>query len=177
MTNLEEIGKNVSLLRRARGLTQEDVAYRANISTSCLQAIEYRGRNMTVETVLRLSGSLGVDVRVIGIFTRTDQEILGELGKSRRLPRQGGEAMQICRNILLMRKEKGLSQAELARRSNISVGYLRDIEHGCANVTIGKLLGIAEGFGMSLVELRAVSMYEEELMELVYQARKAAKIF
>lgn len=50
MTDLDEIRKNIVLLRREQGLTQEDVAFRSNLSVNCLQAIEYGCRNTTVDT-------------------------------------------------------------------------------------------------------------------------------
>ena len=45
----------------------------------------------------------------------------------------------IGQNIVSLRKEKGISQEYLALYSNMSVSYLRLIEHGTANPTITAL--------------------------------------
>ena len=63
-----------------------------------------------------------------------------------------------------------------ARLSHTSIVCLRDIEHGCANMTISKLLCIAEAFDLSLVKLNFLTMPEDELMEAVRNARDKAGI-
>ncbi len=50
---------------------------------------------------------------------------------------------EIGRTIVALRKEKGLTQEQLALESEISVSYLRSMEHGTANPTIGELGKIA----------------------------------
>ena len=54
--------------------------------------------------------------------------------------------------------------------SNVSIARLRDIEHRCANVTTDKLFSIADAFGISLVELSAMSMSEAEVFHLIRRA-------
>ncbi len=174
MTDLDEIRKNIVLLRREQGLTQEDVAFRSNLSVNCLQAIEYGCRNTTVDTLIRIAGALEVDSRVFGIFSRPDSAILSEIRRSPQFPKRNGGPLQICENIVLLRKAEGLTQMQLASLSHMSVVCLRGIEHGFTNMTIGKLLRIAEAFGMSLAELNSLTMPEEELMELIYKARDRA---
>lgn len=68
MTDLTEIGRNIVLLRRAQGLTQEEVAYRSHLSVSCLQAVEYGCQNTTVDTLIGIAEAPGIDSRVFGIF-------------------------------------------------------------------------------------------------------------
>ena len=51
---------------------------------------------------------------------------------------------------------------------------LRDIEHGCANMTVKKLLSIANSFGMSLTRLDFCAMSEDELIEIVRNAKRMA---
>lgn len=45
----------------------------------------------------------------------------------------------IGQNIAQLRKEKGITQERLALESDMSVSYLRAIEHGKANPTISAL--------------------------------------
>lgn len=52
--------------------------------------------------------------------------------------------------IISIRKQKGLTQEQLALECEISVSYLRLIEHGAANPTINELLLIADVLGVRL---------------------------
>lgn len=56
------VGDVVRRLRRARGLTLEDLAGRSGVSKSMLSQIEHNRTNPTVATVWRLGESLGVGI-------------------------------------------------------------------------------------------------------------------
>lgn len=174
MTDLIEIGNNIVLLRKEQGLTQEETAFRSNLSVSRLQYIEYGCQNTTTDTLIRLAETLGVDPRVFAIFSRPENVILSEVRRSVRLPERKGDRPQICDNIVRLRKKRRLSQEQLARLSHISPVCLRDIEHGCGNTTTKKLVSIAKAFGLSPTELNLCSIPEEELLELVRQAKRMA---
>lgn len=59
----------------------------------------------------------------------------------------------IARNIVSLRKRQGLSQDELAYKSGIDRTYMGYIENAKYNVTIGKLLSIAEVLKVTLNSL------------------------
>ena len=65
--------------------------------------------------------------------------VTGKAGKSFLCSVVGGifmyYAVEIGENIRILRKTKGLTQEKLAEPADICVGWLREIEHGCANVT------------------------------------------
>ena len=52
-----------------------------------------------------------------------------------------------------LRKEKGLTQEELAERGNLHESYISVIEGGQRNPTWATLRGISHGLGVSLAEL------------------------
>lgn len=171
MTGLVDMGRNIVLLRQAQGLTQEQVAFRSGLSVSRLQDLEYGCRNTTADTLIHLAKVLHVDSRILGIFLLPD-EVLRPVFRCPPLrPAKAGNPFQVCENILLLRKARDMTQAELARQANISVSCLRDIEHGCANMTTTKLLSIAQVFDMSLLELSTLSVPEDDLWNAVFQAR------
>lgn len=60
--------KNLSKLRKEKGLTQEGLARKANISYHTLIKLESGGiKNPKIETVVRLSEALGVSIeRLLG---------------------------------------------------------------------------------------------------------------
>ncbi|MCI8454230.1 MAG: transcriptional regulator [Lachnospiraceae bacterium] len=176
MSVLDEMCENIVLLRKAQGMTQEQVAFRSKLSISRLQDIEHGYSNTTVDTIIRIARTLRVDPQILGIFLRSDQEILSAIRNAPQLPKRPKGEFQICENIALLRKREGLTQKQLACISNVSVARLRDIEHGCANVTTNKLMAIAEAFDISLLELSALATSETELLNMIYRARMAAGV-
>ena len=174
MLELKEIGRNIALLRHTQGMTQEQVAFRSGLSISRLQDIEHGCNNTTVDTLIRIAWVLKVNSRVLAIFSRSDDEILSAICRSPRLPEQPGGVLQICRNITLLRKKEGLTQQQLACMANMSVSRLRDIEHGCANTTVYKLARIAEGFGLSVLELSVLTTSDHTLFSMIRAARDRA---
>lgn len=174
--DLVEIGQNIVFLRNGQGLTQEDVAFQANQCVNTLYAIEHGRTNATADTLIHLSVTLGIDSRVLGVFSRTDEDILYEIRQAPWIPQKNGGALQVCENIVLLRKERGMTQKQLAHIAGISDTYLRYIEQGCANMTFNKLLRIAKAFDLSLMKLTYLAMSEEELMDMVHNARGMAGI-
>ena len=65
---------------------------------------------------------------------------------------------EIGKTIVYLRKEKGLTQENLALETGISVSYLRLIEHGEANPTINELWKIAEVLDVELRNPLAVAV-------------------
>lgn len=57
--SLENLGSRIKAERQSRGITQEQLAERVDISTNFMSLIE-NGRNMSVETLVRVSDFLGV---------------------------------------------------------------------------------------------------------------------
>ena len=65
---------------------------------------------------------------------------------------------EIGETIVYLRKEKGLTQENLALETGISVSYLRLIEHGKANPTINEPWKIAEVLEVELRNPFAVAV-------------------
>lgn len=57
------------------------------------------------------------------------------------------------RKIAEERKRQNLTQAKLALMSNINEGYLCEVEKGIANVSISKLLSIAQSLEIEASDL------------------------
>ena len=62
MDVLERIGLNVQALRRAKGLTQEDLGAVAKIHQTYLSGIEQGRRNPSVKVLQRIATALGADI-------------------------------------------------------------------------------------------------------------------
>lgn len=175
MSDMEEIGKNIVLLRKAKDWSQEDLAWESGVSAGCLSGLENGDSNATMETLYRVAKVLEVDVRVLGIFMLPDAVVLAEAYKTSlflQVPERDYGPFPYFENIRLMRGVMGLTQKQLARSSKVSVGRLRDIEHGCANTRTGTLKNIAGAFNMTMVELFNMTTPKQELMAMVENARK-----
>ncbi len=75
------------------------------------------------------------------------------------------DKVEIGKTIVKLRKSRRITQEQLAEAANVSVSYLRDIEHDCANPTINILEDIAAALGMPLFVLIMSSTAEEEREE------------
>ena len=80
------------------------------------------------------------------------------------------DKVEIGKTIVKLRKSRRITQEQLAEAANVSVSYLRDIEHDCANPTINILEDIAAALGMPLFVLIMSSTAEEEREEALNKA-------
>lgn len=78
--------------------------------------------------------------------------------------------IEIGQTIHHLRKARNITQRELANLSKVSCARLRDIEHGCANVTIVVLDKIAGALGLSLLEVGMLTVSEDEFEDVVQRA-------
>ena len=65
--------------------------------------------------------------------------------------------IEIGRTVVVMRERKGLTQEKLALEAEMSVTYLRRIEHGRAKPTLRALDRVAAILGMELSTLLQLS--------------------
>lgn len=59
---IENVGRRIAELRAEAGLTQAEVARRIETAVSNYQRIEHGLQNLTIRTLVRISGVLGVSV-------------------------------------------------------------------------------------------------------------------
>ncbi|MGH1375088.1 MAG: helix-turn-helix domain-containing protein [Alphaproteobacteria bacterium] len=62
MENLEDIGRNISQLRKSQKLSQEDLSRLAEIDRSYISEIENGHKNPSVMTIIKISRALKVGV-------------------------------------------------------------------------------------------------------------------
>lgn len=63
------------------------------------------------------------------------------------------ELKTIGKNIVALRKERGLTQEDLCGLAEIDRSYLSEIENGKMNITIRALVAIADALGVKAVDL------------------------
>jgi transcriptional regulator with XRE-family HTH domain len=63
MKELETIGKNISRIRKAKKLTQEDLCGLAEIDRSYLSELENGKMNVTIGSLIKIAKALDANVR------------------------------------------------------------------------------------------------------------------
>jgi transcriptional regulator with XRE-family HTH domain len=59
---IRKFGERIEVLRKSKGMTQEELAAKADISHAYYWSIIRNGRNVTIKTALNLANSLGVSL-------------------------------------------------------------------------------------------------------------------
>ena len=65
---MANVGKTIKALRMSKNMTQDELAYRANISPSYLSAIERGITDTTISTAKRLAKALEIDLSQLFIL-------------------------------------------------------------------------------------------------------------
>ena len=73
--------------------------------------------------------------------------------------------MKFNERLKMVRKENGLTQAELAERVGISINSVRLYESGKVTPKIGTMIKIADIFGMSINDFLSGDSYPEKLID------------
>lgn len=79
---LQNLGNKIRAIRQSRGITQEQLAEKVDISTNFMSLIE-NGRNMSVETLVKIASSLGVTVDYLlsDTFEINNDTIIAEISR------------------------------------------------------------------------------------------------
>lgn len=62
MSVQHRLSQNIQRIRRERGLSQEELAHRAEVHQTYLSGVETGRRNPSVKVVERIANALGVDI-------------------------------------------------------------------------------------------------------------------
>ncbi len=84
--------------------------------------------------------------------------------------------MNIARRITELREEQGFSMRKLAERSGVSQSFISSIESGQKQPTLDSLVKLADGLGITLIELLggepAAKSLPPNLQDLLANARQ-----
>ena len=165
-------GQNMARLRKSQGLSVEKAALKAPMSETWWKALE--AGCTAIDTMRRIAYALNVDPLVLDIFPLSDEEIRTMAAAFPDAPPQVTSKVHLGSNIVWLRKQRKMTQKELAKLSHISQAWLREIEHDCANATITPLRRIAAALDVSLFTLYALTVPLEDILNMVHAARKLA---
>lgn len=92
--------------------------------------------------------------------------------KDRRIPPPLGRALRsLAEDVVTWRKLRGLTQSQLADRSNVSRGTLHRLEKGDGGVSTENLLRVLRGLGTLDSFSRAIDPYESDVGRLRSEER------
>ena len=74
MDNIERLGQRISEIRKIRGITQEGLAERSDLTLSYISKIEAGKRNPTMAVIEEIASGLGVDT--YQLFTTLEPELM-----------------------------------------------------------------------------------------------------
>jgi transcriptional regulator with XRE-family HTH domain len=105
-------GRAVRLIRRSKGLTQAELAIRANFHRSYIASIEIGVRNASLETIAALSQALEVPITCLLDIERAREMVLVDLLFVERESRNGKSAITSCRDARLLNRVHLATSAE-----------------------------------------------------------------
>lgn len=80
--------------------------------------------------------------------------------------------VEIGQNIVALRNKNGITQEMLALESEISVSFLRDVEHGRVNVSLGTLEKLASTLRVAMWILLLYATDDEIILSALHEARQ-----
>jgi transcriptional regulator with XRE-family HTH domain len=176
---VRSLGQRIRAVRLAQGLTLERAAEQMGLDLKHLQQIEAGGTNVTLATLLRIVDGLGSPLGPL--FEAVDEGAYAAMGKTggaltTRTPQDGDgtnlkvgvqpnpipaepavDAPTLIRSagrmIADLRKQRGLTQPDLASRVGVSVQYLQRVEQGRQNLTLSSLAKFASALAVGVDRL------------------------
>lgn len=160
MNVLKFNGNKIRELREERGYSLAELSKKANISVSYLSEIERNTKKPSLKTIEKLSQALNISKTMLII--------------------EDNEAISLGQKIRMARENKNWSLGELAKKTNLSVSYLSEIERGSVlpaintvrniakvlDIPISTLIGKATSLGSKLKKAREEQGYTQaELAE------------
>lgn len=146
-TNLKEtLIKNIKMLREQKGLTREELSLLLEFDNSYISKLENGNTNPTVEKLEKIcnffklrAGELFED-----IFINESDEIV---------PSNDIYKIKLAKNLRTIREAKGLTREEMSFALKFDSSYVSKLEKGRINITIDKIILIADFLGVRLPDL------------------------
>ena len=127
-----KVGENIRKLRKEKGLTQQELADKCGLSKNGLWNYENENREPTIKTLENISKALNVTVN----------DLIS-----------GNVTTDIGYTIKKLRRRKGMTQEELANKSNISVRTIANYESGKRKPNLEMIIKICNGLNIQLTSL------------------------
>ncbi|WP_142415460.1 helix-turn-helix domain-containing protein [Hathewaya massiliensis] len=140
------IGDKIKHLRKEKGLTQQELAIRCELSKNAIWNYENNKRNPNIETLTKIAQALGVDINKLCNYEKNNS--IGE-------------------KIKEYRKLSKLTQEQLAKIAGISASYLQQLElEQKGNPSIETLTKIAKALNIPISKIMGENPKEIDLSSI-----------
>ncbi len=126
-------------------MTQEDLAFDAGLSVSCLGHIERGESTASLSSAEAIAGALGLSVR--------DLVPARPLPPRRKRPAPGRVGLAVGATVRLLRRQRGLSLQGLAEEARLTVESVGRLERGSCSPRLDTMQAIADGLALTLPQL------------------------
>ena len=151
--------EKLKLIRLEKGLSTYDLSELTGIPQSTISKMENGKRKLETDSLRKLSEVLNISISAF-----FDEEKINE-NKNISLIITQDETIKLSDRIKDLRKQKGWTQADLHKKTGISMGMIGGIENGTRNPSDKSINKIAEAFGVSQDWLKSGKEKSDTLIE------------
>ncbi len=151
--------EKLKLIRLEKGLSTYDLSELTGIPQSTISKMENGKRKLETDSLRKLSEVLNISISAF-----FDEEKINE-NKNISLILTQDETIKLSDRIKDLRKQKGWTQADLHKKTGISMGMIGGIENGTRNPSDKSINKIAEAFGVSQDWLKSGKEKSDTLIE------------
>lgn len=139
------VTERIDNLLKSRKMSRRQLAIAAGIPPSSLQSAMSRGRNMTIEMLLAISGVLDISAAYLLCGARNEG--------CQDAPKDDSSINDYGTRIRAARENAGMTQSELAKKLNIPYQGIGQWERGVRTPKIETLKRISSALGVSFSQL------------------------
>lgn len=139
------VTERIDNLLKSRKMSRRQLAIAAGIPPSSLQSVMSRGRNMTIEMLLAISGVLDISAAYLLCGARNEG--------CQDAPKDDSSINDYGTRIRAARENAGMTQSELAKKLNIPYQGIGQWERGVRTPKIETLKRISSALGVSFSQL------------------------
>ena len=158
------LGRRIAARRKARWLTQGDVAMTLGVTAPYIGFVERGCRGVPYLTVVDIARALGTTAAQLAVERGVEEPPQAAPHRMRKTPKAKKPSARAKRahhqllvrfgdNIRRHRIAKGLTLRELAKGSGLSVAYASSLERGLRNPTYMTVVGVARALGTTTGKL------------------------
>ncbi|SCJ98923.1 HTH-type transcriptional regulator immR [uncultured Clostridium sp.] len=151
--------EKLKLIRLEKGLSTYDLSELTGIPQSTISKMENGKRKLETDSLRKLSEVLNISISAF-----FDEEKINE-NKNISLILAQDETIKLSDRIKDLRKQKGWTQADLHKKTGISMGMIGGIENGTRNPSDKSINKLAEAFGVSQDWLKSGKEKSDTLIE------------
>lgn len=134
-----EFGKLLRRKRQELNLTQQELAEKADLDSTYISSIERGERNVSLGNLIALATALNIEPQELIPHNPLDPKVQTRIELGKRLKK--------------IRERKKMTQEELAKKTNLTTGYIALLELGKKEINFENVIAIAHALQVSLKQL------------------------